>query len=146
VLDFMRVIWALDHSLQQSSRRMRKALGVTGPQRFVIRIVGRFPGIPAGDLARLLHVHPSTLSGVLARLESAGLIRRRADPRDARRSLLGLTEQGRRIDAGSEGTVEAAVGRALGRLAPDELETAREVLQRVADSLGGAPAADASRP
>src|SRR5439155_8811053 len=61
VLDFMRLLWAVDHSLQSASKRMEAAYGITGPQRLVVRIVGRFPGIAAGRVAEILHVHPSTL-------------------------------------------------------------------------------------
>ena len=56
VIDFLRLIWRLDHALQQASKRMQSSLGVTGPQRLVIRIVGRFPGLTAGQLAEILHV------------------------------------------------------------------------------------------
>jgi DNA-binding MarR family transcriptional regulator len=136
VLDFMRLIWAMDHALQRTSKRMERTLGVTGPQRLVLRIVGRFPGIPAGDLARLLHVHASTLTGILARLQRHGLIRRRTDPRDRRRSLLGLTERGRRFDVETEGTIEAAVARALDGLSTDDRQATRRSLQAIAESLG----------
>ena len=51
-LDFLRTIWALDHQLQTASRRMETVLGVTGPQRFVLRIVHLNPGITPGDVAR----------------------------------------------------------------------------------------------
>src|SRR5206468_4578402 len=61
VLDFMRLLWAVDHALQSASKRMEATFGVTGPQRLVVRIVGRFPGIAAGRVAQILHVHPSTL-------------------------------------------------------------------------------------
>jgi MarR family transcriptional regulator, organic hydroperoxide resistance regulator len=84
VLDFMRLIWQMDHAAQRTSKRMEATLGVTSPQRLVIRIVGRFPGIPAGYLARLLHIHPSTLTGVLGRIERQGLLRRRSDPQPDR--------------------------------------------------------------
>ena len=60
-LDFMRSLWALDHALQSRSKAMAAALGVTGPQRMVVRLVGRFPDIAAGSLAELLMIHPSTL-------------------------------------------------------------------------------------
>lgn len=132
VLDFMRLIWALDHALQQTSKRMMGAIGVTGPQRLVIRIVTRFPGIPAGQIAQLLHVHPSTLTGVLKRLEKQGLIHRRPDPKDGRRAFLGVTEKGKRIDAAGAGTVEAAVERLLARTSRSKLEGARAVLAELA--------------
>ena len=59
VLDFMRMLWSIDHGLQTTSKRMEATLGVTGLQRMVLRLVGRFPGISAGHLARILHVHVS---------------------------------------------------------------------------------------
>src|SRR3954465_6219547 len=83
VLDFMRLLWAVDHALQSTSKRMESAFGLTGPQRLGVRLVGRFPGIAAGRIAGILHVHPSTLTGVLKRLESRGVLQRRPDPRDA---------------------------------------------------------------
>src|SRR5205814_10660337 len=81
VLDFMRLLWAVDHALQSASKRMESSFGLTGPQRLVVRIVGRFPGIAAGRIADILHVHPSTLTGVLKRLESRAVLQRRPDPR-----------------------------------------------------------------
>lgn len=135
VLDFMRVVWNVHHALQQTSKRMQKTIGVTGPQRLVIRIVGRFPGISSGNLAALLHVHPSTLTGVLKRLERQKLLRRRVDPRDGRRVLLSLTDKGRGLDVSTAGTVEAAVQRALKRVSGKQLEAAGEVLGAVTTAL-----------
>ncbi|HEY6552541.1 MAG TPA: MarR family transcriptional regulator [Vicinamibacteria bacterium] len=135
VLDFMRLIWALDHALQKSSRRMKATVGVTGPQRLVLRIVARFPGLPAGQIAELLHVHPSTLTGVLKRLQRQGFIHRRVDPKDRRRAFLGVTENGRRIAFSAEGTVESVVERLLGSTPRAKVEGAREVLKSLAAAL-----------
>ena len=61
VLQFMQLLWAVVHGLDKASKRMSAEIGVTGPQRLVLRVVGLFPGLSAGDLAAILHVHPSTL-------------------------------------------------------------------------------------
>lgn len=113
VLAFMRTLWALDHALQSASKRMETRHGITGPQRLVVRIVGRFPGIGAGRIAEILHVHPSTLTGILKRLEVRGVLERRSDVKDARRALFSLTPKGRKLDLLRTGTVEAAVRRVL---------------------------------
>lgn len=135
-LGFLRLIWALDHALQRASRRMVALAGVTGPQRLVIRIVGRFPGILPVQLARILHLHPSTLSGILARLVDQGLLTRRTDTKDRRRSPIGLTPTGRAIDAGAAaGTIEAAVERALARLPAEKVRHAADVLAELVRSL-----------
>jgi DNA-binding MarR family transcriptional regulator len=139
VLEFMRRLWAVDHALQTRSKQMQGALGVTGPQRLVIRILGRFPGIPAGELARILHMHPSTLTGILERLQRHGAIRRRPDPLDRRRSLLGLTARGRELDARTSGTVEAAVRSVFSRLPRRKIQVTGEVLAALAHALQPVP-------
>ena len=134
VLDFMRMLWALDHALQSASKRMEVSFGLTGPQRLVVRIVGRFPGIAAGRVAGILHVHPSTLTGILKRLEARGMLQRRPDPRDARRALFVLTAKGRKLDTIRTGTVEQAVRRVLAKDA-EKVAAAQEVLAALTEEL-----------
>lgn len=140
VLDFLRLLWSIDHGLQTTSKRMEASIGITGLQRMTIRLIGRFPMISAGHLARILHVHPSTLTGVLKRLEDKELVTRSSDPLDARRALFNLTAKGRGFDIPSTGTAESAVQRALERVPPSKVSAAREVLRALAEELG----ADAS--
>lgn len=134
-LDFMRLLWALDHGLQRRSKRMAVEIGVTGMQRVVIRFVGRYPNVTAGRLAELVHVHPSTLTGVLKRLVDRRFVERSRDRTDARVARFVLTTEGATIDGSQAGTIEAAVRRALSRLEPGQVETARIVLEAVGDEL-----------
>jgi MarR family transcriptional regulator, organic hydroperoxide resistance regulator len=83
----------------------------------------------------ILHLHPSTLTGVLKRLAAHGLLERKADPADARRARLTLTAQGRTVDAARGGSVESGVRRALAKLPPRTVAAAREVLERLASEL-----------
>ncbi|QRK05981.1 MarR family transcriptional regulator [Archangium violaceum] len=136
VLEFMRLLWAVDHQLRSTSKHMELTLGLTGPQRLVVRLVGRYPGITSGRLAQILHVHPSTLTGVMKRLEKRGYMERRSDPLDARKALFFLTDMGRGLDVSSTGTVEAAVQRAISRMTGAQLAGAQEVLTAIAEELG----------
>lgn len=136
VLDFMRLLWAVDHGLQSSSKRMQIQYDVSGLQRMMIRVVGRFPDISAGEVADILHVHKSTLTGALARLVRSGAIIRHAHPEDGRRAQLTLGAKGRAIDAMKVGTVESAVRRALARVSSDDLRGASRILEAIADELG----------
>jgi DNA-binding MarR family transcriptional regulator len=133
----MRLIWALDHALQKASKQMSRSIGVTGPQRLVIRIVARFPGITAGQIAELLHLHPSTVTGILKRLQRQGLLHRRSDPRDRRRAFLAITEKGRLVDSAGAGTVEAAVEKLMAATSAGQLSAARQVLSALASVLNG---------
>jgi DNA-binding MarR family transcriptional regulator len=135
VLDFLRLLWAVDHGLQRVSKRMHADYGVSGLQRMMIRIVGRFAGISAGELAEILHVHPSTLTGALDKLVRGGLMLRETDPEDGRRAQLFLAAKGKAIDGVRTGTVEAAVRRALSRLPPEQIDAAEVVLKTIAREL-----------
>jgi DNA-binding MarR family transcriptional regulator len=135
VLSFMRLLWAVAHGLESTSKRMSVTLGVTGPQRLVLRLVAHYHEISPGSLAELLHVHPSSLTGVLSRLERSGHVERRRDPRDGRRAILSLTAKGRRLNMRRAGTVEESVRRALASQSSAQLAAAREVLAELAKQL-----------
>ena len=128
-LSFIQGLLHLAHALQVKSRRMMLKLGVTAPQRIVVRVIGQTPGISPREIATVLKLHPSTLTGVLARLERDNLIDRRVDPRDGRRAQLRLTRAGRKIDREQRGTVEAAVRRALGRADRATIERTEHMLR-----------------
>jgi DNA-binding MarR family transcriptional regulator len=137
VLQFMRLLWAITHGLEKTSKRMTRDLGVTGPQRLVLRVIGLFPGVSPGALANILHVHPSTLTGVLQRLTSSGLLARTTYADDRRRSLLHLTTRGARVNAIGRGTVEAAVRRTLQQVSDTDRAATRRVLTALAQHLMG---------
>jgi DNA-binding MarR family transcriptional regulator len=128
-------LWALDHGLQAVSRVMLATIGVTGPQRFVLRMIGQDPGLTAGALARRLHDHPSTLTATLKRLVEQKLVLRKDDPEDFRRVRLHLTRSGAELDAVREGTVESAVRAALAGMTDAEAEGFRAALTRLAQEL-----------
>jgi DNA-binding MarR family transcriptional regulator len=119
---------------------MKTRYGVTGPERMVVRLVGRYPGISAGDLARILMVHPSTLTGLLKRLVARGVLARgvltrQADAIDGRRALFLLTQKGAAVDGVKRGTVEAALTTALGSLSDRDVRAAATVLDRLTQVL-----------
>lgn len=134
-LSFMQLLWAVTHGLESASKRMHADLGITGPQRLVLRIVGHHGRLSAGALAEVLHIHPSSLTGMLQRLEQAELIRRESDPFDRRRALIELTRRGIRLNDQQEGTIEASIATALAKLSKDKLAGAKAVLKAIAASL-----------
>lgn len=141
----MRVLWAVTHELESASKRMHAELGVTGPQRLVLRIVGHHGRMSPGDLAEVLHIHPSSLTGMLRRLERAELIRRESDPFDRRRALLELTRRGIRLNEQREGTIESAVAKTLAKMSKNRVAVAKSVLKALATALADLSSANSAR-
>jgi DNA-binding MarR family transcriptional regulator len=136
VLDFLRLLWSIEHRLQSLSKRMESDLGITGPQRLVLRVVGRYPGISAGALAHVVRLHPSTITGILQRLVAKGLLERQTDPSDSRRTLLRLRPRAAAYTHPSAGAVENAVRKALARAGAANVASARKVLVSMVETLG----------
>lgn len=134
-LALLRLLWQVHHGLQSASKRMERDLGVTGPQRLVVRLLSESPGMTAGALADLLHLDPGTMSGIVQRLLRDRLVRRAADPHDRRRFLLALTPQGQRVASRREGTVEERVTLAVRELGPEEMRAAQRAMQVLASKL-----------
>ena len=69
-------------------------LGVTYPQYLVLVVLWERGPQGVGDLASMLRMDFGTLSPMLKRIESKGLVTRRRSPRDERRVLVALTSKG----------------------------------------------------
>lgn len=134
-LSFLQRVWELNHTLERLSSQMKRRLGITAPQRFIVRCVGKYPGMTAGQLATILHLDRGSVSAALRRLEHQGILKRRRDPRDGRRVTLGLTPRGRSLDVSRGGTVESAVVHLLETSSRAEIEATRSVLRRLSAAL-----------
>lgn len=134
-LDFLQRLWQLNHALEKLSSRMEKHIGVTAPQRMIIRCIGKYPGIAPSQLALVLHLDPGTISATLSRLEDKGFVVRKRDRQDKRRVSLGLTARGRRVDRPARGTVEHGMERLLEGAQPRDIAAARKLLEHLTGVL-----------
>ncbi len=90
-----------------------------------------------GDLAIAERVRPQSMTQTISDLESDGLIARRPDPDDGRRTLVELTNQGRDTLEADRRQREGWLARAIAEdLSPREQQTLMEavtLLQRLAE-------------
>lgn len=135
VLEFLRTLWRTNHALEQLSRAMEDRLGVTAQQRLALRCIGATEGATGSTLAEFLHLDPSTVSIMLARLEKRGLVARARDAADGRRVTVKLTAEGRALTRARRGTVEGAVAALLESSTDAELDELRQQLERFAAFL-----------
>ena len=82
-----------------------------------------------GGLVRDLGLNPAAVSRALTKLTRAGLIERRIDPDDFRRSRVELTKRGRRTTAAIAARIRPGLTQRLQRLEPNRIETLLESLE-----------------
>ena len=136
VLLFLRALWHLEHALERASKRMENSMGISGPQLFALRIIGMRPAITAGELAAALHLHPSTVTGIVQRLEARKLVKRVSSSNDRRVVRLHLTPAGSKINRPApKGSIERAARTTLARVAGPQLKATTAVMGQFADEL-----------
>jgi DNA-binding MarR family transcriptional regulator len=92
-------------------------------------------GVRGGELADRLGVEPPTITKMLRRLESCGLVERRADPEDARSVRVYLTGRGGALQDPVLRCWEQAERTVLAGMNARDQQTFRRLLDRVKSNL-----------
>ena len=87
-------------------------------------------------LGRRAGLEPSTMTGLLDRMERDGLVTRNVDPRDRRAQQVRLTRRGRDVRAPVEAVVTAVMDRVFADIPGAELDRTKRLLRRVLGNLG----------
>jgi len=95
--------------------------------------------VSGSELARRAGVSGPAVSQLLAALDRAGLLERRATEADRRRHALALTSAGERALASSRNLLAAELGTLLEDLPRPEADALARALPRVESLLSGAP-------
>ena len=74
-----------------------RSMGLTMTQFDVIATLGNQPPMTCKELGEKTLVTKGTLTGVLERLESKGILERKLNPEDARSQMIGLTSEGQKL-------------------------------------------------
>jgi DNA-binding MarR family transcriptional regulator len=110
-------------------RPVLEPLGLTHPQYLVMLALWQHGPLSVKDLSGLLQLDPGTLSPLLKRLETAGLLRRERDRKDQRNLALALTDKGAALRAEAE-RIPAGIVERLG-MPMEELLSLQGALTRV---------------
>jgi MarR family transcriptional regulator, organic hydroperoxide resistance regulator len=113
-------------------RPLLEPMGLTHPQYLVMLALWEEAPLKVSELGRRLSLEPATLSPLLKRLESGGMLTRTRDPKDDRALAISLTAKGRRARAKAERVPPAIIQR-LG-MSLNELEQLRDSLTRLIDA------------
>jgi DNA-binding MarR family transcriptional regulator len=136
-LDTTLVASRLRVALGRLIRRLRAEHRFPLTQSSVLGRLDREGPCSIGDLANAERVRPQSMTQTIADLESDGLIERRADPSDGRRTLVELTARGLQTLSEDRREREGWLAHAIAEdLSPREqklLADALPLLERLAD-------------
>ena len=101
-----RLLLQARESVMAHTRPSLREHGLSDQQWRVLRVLGEHGTLETGRVAREAYILGPSLTGVLARMERDGLVRRERDPADQRRTVVQATPKGRRMVERLSGAVE----------------------------------------
>lgn len=95
------------------------------------------PGLKMAELARNAGLDPSTLTGLLDRMERDGFVLRAPDPEDRRALKIQLTESGAAIQRTAKNLVDKTLSMLFDGIDEQEINRTNEVLKQVMINVKG---------
>lgn len=89
------VLRRISHAIELWSRELQRRFGLTAPQLAVLRQVAEGVNLSPTTIGEALHLSQPTVTGILQRLEDAGLVSREKSSVDRRSVIAAVTEEGR---------------------------------------------------
>lgn len=104
-------------------------------EALVLLVFSSRGSLPLGKMGERLQVHPTSVTSIVRRLESAGLVVRLPHPQDGRAVLAEVTDRGREVvESATADLVSADFG--LNSLDPQQLGLVSELLRPVRRAAG----------
>ena len=130
----------LCHDISRLSRAKAREANIDGVMsqpgaRLVLGVLAIEDGVTQRRIVELTHLRAPTVSVILRRMESEGLVSFGENPTDKRSRFVRLTELGRRIDEQGIESIKATDTLALDGLSKPEQEQLMLLLGRIRDNL-----------
>ena len=126
-----RIIRAVD----LHSRKLAAQHKITGPQLVCLLSVAESEPVTPSAIARDVHLSPSTVIGILDRLDAKGLVSRVRDVTDRRLVQVSLTEEGNALVASAPSPLQDTLAAAMSQLPEEERSAIAESLDRIVEMM-----------
>ncbi|MBR1569323.1 MAG: MarR family transcriptional regulator [Bacteroidales bacterium] len=91
-------LYTASRLITQAYHPLLSAIGLTYPRYLVMMVLWEQDALPVNDIARRLYLETNTVTPLLKRMETEGLIVRKKGKADARQVIVSLTSKGRALE------------------------------------------------
>ncbi|MEI3776025.1 MarR family transcriptional regulator [Pectobacterium brasiliense] len=128
-------LYSANLAMNKLYRRLLSELNLTYPQYLVMLVLWERDGLTVSELGERLYLDSATLTPLLKRLQSAGLVVRNRGTEDERQVLVGLTEAGQALQQQAKAIPESVFCATECHL--DQLQTIKKDLETLRKNLIG---------
>jgi MarR family transcriptional regulator, organic hydroperoxide resistance regulator len=131
ISEIMQSLRRIFKSIQDYSQEVSKKFGITGPQLWAVKTLSANGSLSLGELSEKMYLHPSTISGVVDRLERKKYVLRDRGQDDRRVVKVKLTAEGQRLAKKAPNPVQGKMIFGLGNLKRNQLNSIYDSLQQL---------------
>ena len=121
ISEIMQSFRRIVEAIQDYSHEVSGKFGITGPQLWALKTISQNESLSLSDLSERMYLHPSTITGVIDRLEKKGYVTRNRDRVDRRVIYVQLTAEGRRLSKRAPNPAQGKMIYGLKKLRKGEL-------------------------
>ncbi len=121
--------------IQDYSQQVLDKFGVSGPQLWTLKTISQYRNLSLGDLSKKMYLDPSTITGLVDRLEKKGYAVRDRGQRDRRVIKVQLTPKGKRLARKTPNPAQGKMIYGLRRLPKEKLYLMYSCLQKLVEIM-----------
>jgi MarR family transcriptional regulator, organic hydroperoxide resistance regulator len=135
IFETMQALRRIVKAIQDYSHEVSHKFGITGPQLWALKTIFQNGGIPLGELSRKMYLHPSTISGVIDRLENKGYAVRDRSHSDRRVIMVRLTPEGESLVKRAPNPAQGRLIHGLNGLGENDLKTIYDSVRKLVEIM-----------
>jgi len=139
--DLDRIVETIIYLVTESRRLSKEEAsrhGVTATQLSVLKMLHEIGDLSLGSLSKEIRAHNSTVTGIVDRMEAAGLVERARSDEDRRVWIIRLTAAGRKVAEKAKVSPWDLLRQALEELSPGDQEKLTALMRKVAVNVQSA--------
>ena len=133
--DLDRIVETIIYLVTESRRLSKEEAtrhGVTPTQLSVLKLLAEIGDLSLGTLSKEIRAHNSTVTGIVDRMEAAGLVERARSDEDRRVWIIRLTTAGKKVAERARVSPWDLLRQALAELSPSDQEKLTSLMRKVA--------------
>jgi DNA-binding MarR family transcriptional regulator len=133
ISEIMQSLRRIFKAIEDYSHEVSEKFGITGPQLWALKTISQNESLSLSDLSERMYLHPSTITGVIDRLEKKGYVRRNRDQVDRRVIYVQLTTEGKRLAKRAPNPAQGKMIYGLKNLKKKELKLIYDSVQKLVE-------------
>jgi DNA-binding MarR family transcriptional regulator len=133
ISEIMQSLRRIFKAIQDYSQEVSQKFGITGPQLWALKTISTSGSLPLGQLSKMMYLHPSTITGVVDRLEKKGYVARDRVLKDRRIVMVKLTTKGKSTVSKAPNPIQGKMVYGLNKLKQKNLNSIYDAVEKLVE-------------